>query len=143
MQLIKPTPEEFLNFPGFLDSLAEMRAEVELQEFSGPPSFNFEAYKALYDAGRLVLRMAHDNGVLKGWIIAMIAERPARAGFTMHTDAMWAKPGSKSGGLLLKDLIAHAKELGYPLITTAPVGGRLDRLLDKRARKTHNVYVIT
>ena len=144
MQLIEVTPYQLESWPGFHDSVAALRAEVELPQFAGDATYDVDKYATMHAAGSLsAFAVVAEEAELRAWGLLIHVKTARREQPLYVTDAMWSAD-PEAGHLLMQAMLRAARRAGAPLGITAPVGGRLDKALQDspHAKRTHNVYTL-
>lgn len=133
---------ELAETPGFTACALALQEEAEVDELKKAISFDLNAYEELWQTGRAHFIRARDaEGTLQGLAVVLRVEVPRRAGHSLILDVIYARRRSGAGPAIMNTL--HSLAHGTALFATAPIGGRMSRLLSRsnRWRQTHEVYV--
>jgi hypothetical protein len=136
MRFHECSPAHLSEQDGFSEAVADLRKQ-ELPVFSGPASYNVEAYMQAWLAGLLDCWVAADGGRVAGFAIVRPVEPVRRNTPTMQVEAAWAAPGK--GRHLWLHLRHYYRDVA--LVAVAPIGSAYDQQLARHATHTHNTYV--
>lgn len=136
---------EFFDQPNVWHLFREYAQESLIDGFIDPDP-SIETYQWLEDMGILHAIGAFVDGKMIGFISILTSAPPHYKQAISNIESFFVSMDYRRSGAGLKLMRAaedYAKSIGSPVITfSAPVGGKLDRLLDKmNYRHTTNVYM--
>ena len=138
------TVEECLSAPNLSELLDEYAKECSIAGI-GQTNPQFDSYKALEAAGLLRLIGAFDDKRLLGFVSVMTTVLPHYGKQLSVTESLFCAQEARQygiGSLLILAAESLADELGsVGLMVSAPVGGRLEKLLPHVGySKTNSVF---
>lgn len=144
MEIQPATVDELIAAPNWWALLDEYAAECGNSGI-GKPEMQADTYRALEASGVLKIVAARQDGALVGFMFYLLTVLPHYGKRVAVSESVFVSPAHRESGAglaLLKAVEDAALDAGaVGLLVSAPVGGRLDRLLAaKRYEHTNAVW---
>lgn len=140
---VKPcSVDEFFSYPNLCELFEEYRKEADRGGY-GKPSVQVNMYKTLESAGILKAIVAERDGILIGFIALLVSVVPHFGKVIASTESFFVIESERKNGAgirLLRLAEKEARNMGSVMFySTAPVGGRLEKLLPNLGFEKTNV----
>jgi GNAT superfamily N-acetyltransferase len=142
------TVDELAGVPNFVALCDEYSRESAIAELGGG-KVDVEMYRAMEQAGYLRLLVARCDDDVVGFAVVILSRLPHFSKFVAGVESFFVARAARAGGTgarLRDEAERIARDAGADaLLLSAPVGGALDRVLQRthRARLTNHLYVVS